>query len=103
MKQFFFVCVCGMVLLAGGVYGEVLFSDAFSRPDSTDADASSAGMGGVLAPLVYQESYEGSGAATSIQILTSQLNLAYGPGMANVYLGHNFIDAAIVSSGGFSV
>ncbi len=103
MKQFFFVCVCGMVLLAGGVYGEVLFSDAFSRPDSTDADASSTGMGGVLAPLVYQESYEGSGAATSIQILANQLNVAYGPGMANLYLGHNFIDAAIVSAGGFSV
>lgn len=103
MKQLFYVGVCSMVLLAGGVYGEVLFSDTYNRPDSTDADTSSAGMSGVLGPLVCQESYEGSGAATSIQILTNQLNLAYGPGMANMYLGHNFIDAAIVSAGGFSV
>lgn len=103
MKQMFFVCVCGMVLLTGGVCGDVLFSDSFNRPDSTDADASSVGMGGVLVPLVYQESYEGAGAATSIQIASNQLNVAYGPGMANVYLGHNFIDAAIVSVGGFSV
>ncbi len=87
MKQLFYVGVCSMVLLAGGVYGEVLFSDTYNRPDSTDADTSSAGMSGVLGPLVCQESYEGSGAATSIQILTNQLNLAYGPGMANMYLG----------------
>ncbi len=103
MKSMFFVWVCEMVLLAGGVYGDVLFSDSFNRPDSTDADASSVGMNGILAPLVYQESYEGSGAATSIQILSNQLNMAYGPGMANLYLGHNFIDALIVSAGGFSV
>lgn len=103
MKPMFFVCICGMVLLAGGVSGDVLFSDSFNRPDSTDADASSVGMNGILAPLVYQESYEGAGVATSIQVLSNQLNMAYGPGMANLYLGHNFIDAPIVSAGGFSV
>lgn len=103
MKQMLYVCVCCMALLTGATSGEVLFGDTYNRPDSTDADASSAGMGGTLAPLVYQESYEGSGAATSIQIASSQLNVAYGPGMANMYLGHNFIDTAILSAGGFSV
>ncbi len=81
----------------------VLFSDNYNRPDSTDIDASAVGTGGVLVPLVYVESFEGSGLATSIQIRNNQLNLAYGAGMSNLFLEHNFIDAAILEADGFSV
>jgi hypothetical protein len=81
----------------------VLFSDSYDRANDTNIDASSVGMGGTLSPMTYVESWEGSGAATSIQINSNKLNVAMGPGMSNLYLDHNFTDAEISTAGGFSV
>jgi hypothetical protein len=81
----------------------VLFSDSFDRADMTDIDASSVGMSGTLSPMVYQEAFEGSGQATSIQVIGSNLNIARGAGMSSLYLDHNFTDASILSAGGFSM
>jgi hypothetical protein len=67
-KLMILVMVCCAPGLAGAGYpGQVLFSDNYNRANSTDIDSSSVGMAGVLAPLVYVEAFEGSGAATSIQ------------------------------------
>lgn len=82
---------------------EILFSDTFDRADSTDIDALGTGMSGTLSPLSYVEAFEGSGVATSTQILSNQLNVAMGPGMSSLFLDHNFTDAAILSADGFSV
>jgi len=103
-KIMILLMVCCAAGLAGAGYtGSILFSDSFDRANSTDIDASSAGMAGTLAPMTYMESYEGSNIATSIQILNNRLNVAFGPGMANLYLNHNFTDAAISAAGGFSI
>jgi hypothetical protein len=101
------VCIAAVLLAVSMGYaaypGTVLFSDSYNRPNATDIDASSVGMAGPLAPLVYVENFEGSGQATSIQILNNQLNVAMGVGMSSLYLDHNFIDASILASSGFSV
>jgi GH43 family beta-xylosidase len=81
----------------------VLFSDSYNRANNTNIDASFGGMGGSLAPMTYVESYEGSGATSSIRINANQLELAYGAGMSNLYLDHNFTDAAILAAGGFTI
>jgi hypothetical protein len=104
MKQLFFFCLAAVsVFLPAYSQADVLFLDTFDRPDNTDIDASSAGMSGLLAPLTYQEVWEGSGLPTSIQILSNQLNIAMGPGMSSLFLDHNFIDNAILEADGFSV
>lgn len=96
--------ICCAAGLAGAGYpGQVLFSDNYNRPNSTDIDSSTVGMGGVLAPMVYVEAFEGSGAATSIQIMNNQLNVAMGVGMSSLFLDYNLIDASIPAAGGFSV
>lgn len=81
----------------------VLFQDDFDRADATDIDTSSIGMSGSLAPLSYVEHFEGSGAASSIQVLNNRLEMANGAGMSAMYLDHNFIDAAILSDGGLKI
>lgn len=95
--------ICMFLLSTANLHAEVFFSDSFDRIDNMDIDASSTGMSGTLSPIVYQESFEGSGAASSIQILSNQLNIAVGAGMSNLYLDHNFTDAGILTAGGFSV
>lgn len=94
--------VCVAPLMAG-YPGAVLFSDNYNRPNNTDIDASSVGMAGTLAPQVYVEAFEGSGVATSTQILNNLLNVAMGPGMGSLFIDHNLTDAAILSADGFSV
>lgn len=95
---------CAIFFLTVGVLqAEVFFSDNFNRSDNTDIDAASTGMSGTVSPLAYQESYEGSGDSSSIQVLSNQLNIAVGTGMSSLFLDHNFIDAAILTADGFSV
>jgi hypothetical protein len=103
-KARFLALMVGMVfVLQAGVMGSVLFSDTYDRTDNTDIDVSTDGMSGSLAPMVYQEVFEGSGVNTSIQVIGNQLNVARGVGMSSLFLDHNFTDAAITSSGGFSI
>ena len=99
---FLFAALLGTLGIAG-YPGTTLFNDSYDRPNNTDIDASSTGMGGTLSPLVYVEAFEGSGAATSIQILSNQLNVAMGAGMSSLFLDHNFIDASLLTTDGFSV
>ena len=86
----YLIIICMCLLLVSPIRGEVLFHDTYDRVNSTDIDSLTAGMSGILSPLVYQESFEGSGAATSIQILNNELNVAVGSGMSNLFLDHNF-------------
>jgi hypothetical protein len=107
-KQIVILMMCCMASLAGAGYvGTVLFSDSYDRANNIDIDASSAGMAGTLSPMTYVESFEGSGLPTSIQIAANQLDVAYKLpgqiGMSNLYLDHNFTDAAILTAGGFSI
>jgi hypothetical protein len=91
-----------LFLAIGVLQADVFFSDSFDRPNNTDIDASPVGMSGSLSPMTYVEAFEGSGAA-SIQILSNQLNIAVGAGMSSLFMDHNFIDADILSTDGFSV
>ncbi len=103
-KVLLFLLLVGMVSLAqAGATSTVLFSDSYDRADATDIDASSTGMSGTLSPLAYDEAFEGSGNATSIQILSNELDIAVGVGMSSLYLEHNFTDTAITDTDGFSV
>lgn len=97
------VLVLGFFLPTGDLRAAVLFSDSFDRADNTDIDALSGGMSGSLAPLAYQESFEGSGQPSSIQLLSGRLQMAVGVGMSNVFPDHNFTGAELVAAGGFSV
>jgi arylsulfatase A-like enzyme len=88
--------------------GADLFLDTFSRPDSVDVDASAAGMSGSRVPplgagAAYYEGYEGSGTSDSIHIFSGRMRIAYGLGMAENGLMHNFIGQDIIDAGGFSV
>jgi arylsulfatase len=83
-------------------FENALFQDLYTRPDNDDIDADSTGMSGSLSPLVYVESFEGSGVG-SIRIQNNYLQMATGSGMGSMYLDHNFTDAAIINSGGFTV
>jgi hypothetical protein len=103
MKKWIVCSVIFGMLLMNLSQAETLFSDTYTRANNTDIDAVSDGMSGTLSPIAYVECFEGSGVATSIQIASNQLNIAYGPGMANAYLNHNFTDAAILTAGGFSI
>ncbi len=85
-----------------------LFLDTFNRANATDADAFAAGMSGSRVPplgagATYYEGFEGSGAASSIQVMSGTLQMAVGAGMSENGLQHNFIGADIISAGGFSV
>lgn len=98
-----YIWLCGVLGAAAPIYAEVFFSDNFNRPDSMTISASSVGMSGTLAPLQYIESFEGSGAAASIQILNNQLQMAVGQGMSNAFLDYNFTASAVGEGGGFSI
>lgn len=85
-----------------------LFVDTFNRPDNTNIDASMTGAWGSRVPPIgpdaaYYEGYEGSGLPTSIEVLSSNLQMAVGLGMAENGLMHNFVGQEIVDAGGFSV
>jgi len=85
-----------------------LFLDTFARNDATDIDAATGGMSGSRVPplgpnATYYEGFEGSGSATSIQIVNGALQMAVGNGMSENGLRHNFIGQDIVDAGGFSV
>lgn len=104
MKKGTVFFIIAMLLPAAGLLqADVFFSDNFNRADSTDINASTDGMSGTLSPLAYVEAYEGSGAASSIQISNNQLNIAVGAGMSSLFLDHNFTDADILTADGFSV
>ncbi|MCB1130363.1 MAG: PKD domain-containing protein [Verrucomicrobiae bacterium] len=85
-----------------------LFFDSFTRLDSNDADADTGGMSGRLLGLLgtdrtYAEGFEGSGAASSIQVASNKLEMAVGAGMSENGLLYNFIDPLIASAGGFAI
>ncbi len=81
MKKWIVCSVIFGMLLMNLSQAETLFSDTYTRANNTDIDAVSDGMSGTLSPIAYVECFEGSGVATSIQIASNQLNIAYGPGM----------------------
>ncbi len=85
-----------------------LLLDTFDRPDNTNTDASAQGMSGSYVPplgvnATYYEGYEGSGLPTSIEIVSNTLWMAYGPGMAENGIMHNFVGPDILAAGGFSI
>ena len=103
-KLAIFLLVLGVaVQVQAGSTTTILFSDSYDRADNTDIDADSTGMAGTQAPMTYVEAFEGSGAATSIQVLSNELDVANGVGMGSLYLDHNFTEASILSDDGFSV
>ncbi len=104
------------------VHAAVLFADSFDRPDNRNIDASLAGItdntgSSFAADGVYsqpwldpengppnygsQDSSAGNGGGA--QILANTLQLAVGVGTSNAYINHNFTNASIISTGGFSV
>ena len=92
-----------------------LFSDSFDRATTqeNDIDATSTGMSGTLAPLVYNENGDDTLVLINVpdyetpEIMTNlendTLHLADGPNASAFYLEHNFIDSAITSDGILSV
>lgn len=94
---------------------QVLFSDTFNRPSADDINASAAGVTNNVGidpnAGFYVENYNAGGVSLRTNIgtvgpngaLTDVLNLADGPGTSNAYINHNFIDASIITAGGFSV
>ncbi len=94
---------CLAVSANGATKGTNLFSDSYDRTNNVDVDIDSTGMSGLLLPAIYEEAFEGSGSATSIQVLDNQLNIAVGAGMSSFFIDHNLIDSEILASDGFSV
>jgi hypothetical protein len=109
-------------LMQASVHGAVLFADDFNRPDSrnidgslsgiTDNTGSSLGANGVYThgwidpnnddPINgVQDGNAANGGGS--QILTSTMQLAVGAGTSNTFVNHNFVNASILSAGGFSV
>ena len=84
-------------------YPNAFFQDLFSRDNNVDIDADSGGMSGILSPVTYVESFEGSNSSDSIQVVNNRLQMATGSGMSSMYLDHNFIDDSILTQGGFTV
>jgi arylsulfatase A-like enzyme len=89
-------------------YQADLFLDTYSRPDTEDIDVAASGMSGSRVPplaadAAYVEGFEGSGLPDSIRIFTGRLQVAYGLGMAECGIAHNFIGQDIIDAGGFSV
>ncbi len=100
----------------------ILFSDNFDRADNRNIDAVLDGItdntGASLAadavyvhpfidpnnaPPLYGVQDAGGANGGGAQILTNQLQLAVGSGTSNAYIDHNFTNAEILASGGFSV
>ncbi len=109
-------------LLHSAAAGVVLFEDTFDRDDSRNIDATLTGItdhtGSALpADGVYSQPWLDpnngppaygvqDGASTNgggAQVLSHQLQLAVGSGTSNAYINHNFVNASILSAGGFSV
>ena len=94
---------------------QVLFSDTFNRPSADDINASTVGTTNNVGidpnDGFYVENYNAGGVSVRTNIgtagpngsLTDVLNLADGAGTSNAYINHNFIDASIITAGGFSV
>lgn len=85
-----------------------LFLDTFDRPNLTNADSSDVGMSGSRKPplgpnTTYYEGFEGSGVASSTQTANKTLQMAFGPGMSENGIAHNFVGQDIIDAGGFSV
>jgi arylsulfatase len=90
-----------------GHTGGDLFVDTFNRPNSNNIDSSMTGSSGsrtssLPANSAWTEAFEASG-ADSTQINNNMLQMATGPGMAEVSVNHNFIGQDILDAGGFSV
>jgi arylsulfatase A-like enzyme len=85
----------------------VLFSDSFNRSvaQQNDIDATSIGMSGLSAPIVYVERGDlvlaSNDGLTNIE--NNQLHLADGSNMTTLYLEHNFIEPAILAAGGMRI
>lgn len=109
-------------LMQASVHGAVLFADDFNRPDSRNIDGSLSGItdntGSAFgANGVYTHGWidpnnddpingvqDGNAAnGGGSQILTSTMQLAVGAGTSNTFVNHNFVNASILSAGGFSV
>ena len=115
--KLFLTAVAVLSLAARGQ--SVLFSDTFDRANSRNVDASLAGITdqtGASLPLdgVYLHGFvdpanlaggpdadatNGGGA----EIVGGRLELADGQGTSNVYVDHGFLNAEILSAGGFEV
>lgn len=83
----------------------VLFADTFNRANSTNLNASDSGKSGALGLLNYStKTFD----ATTLDITNNRLRIN-GPANDGAYGGlvyiddHNFVDASIALSGGFSV
>lgn len=109
-------------LIQATAHGAVLFADNFDRPNNRNIDGSLSGItdntGSSLAANgaythgwidpnnndptngVQDASATNGGGA---QILNSTLQLAVGAGTSNAFVNHNFVNASILSAGGFSV
>lgn len=85
-----------------------LFVDNFNRAYATDIDSSMTGVSGsraasILPGAAWFEGFEGSHLPDSIRVTDSILEMAFGPGMAENGLNHNFIGQDILDAGGFSI
>ena len=88
------------VLAASSASAQVLFQDTFDRPDAEDINASTAGItNNTGTSFGYVENF----APDRSDIVGNTLRLANGPGTSNIFVDHNFTDAAILNAGGFSV
>lgn len=82
----------------------VLFSDNFNRSDSLNLSASATGQSGTLAPLTYNEAYQGTPANDSTLQISGNTLLKGNTGQMGIWaLNHNFTDSSILSAGGFDV
>jgi hypothetical protein len=83
----------------------VLFADNFNRASNADVDAEPTGMSGSLGALSYLEVWQGGnpGTGTVLQINGSGQLAKVGTGMGMGGIDHNFVDAAILAAGGFSL
>ncbi len=100
----------------------VLFSDSFDRADSRNIDATLTGIvdntgSSIPADAVYSQPWIDPNSASPVygvqdgnpangggtQILANKLQLKVGVGTTNAYINHNFINADILTAGGFSI
>jgi hypothetical protein len=85
--------------------GDILYADTFDRPEGTELNAQYTGKSGTLGALTYTG--EAFPAESDVDILSESLRInsstSNGDDGGLVYINdHNFLDAAILSSGGFS-
>ena len=103
-------------------HSQILFKDTFDRADSRNIDSALTGVTDRTgAPLAADNFYQhghidpNNNAPTygiqdadaanggGVQILSNRLQLAVGAGTSNLFVNHNFTNAAITETGGFSV